>query len=919
VVTTRLFGKGCRLESLEEGLNESTRVQALFQCSASELGVRPKRICAALFFGSRMLRDTETLAETSVTPFGSVVDVWVGEGGGMPTGLDGQQTIEDLSLQVLDLEAQLGAKVTILQERIRALSPLEVFGASGTPAPVDCSANERSALDSVESRMYVQAVITGLKKGKDLKDSDARKETEKQITALQSIAKVMEMRLRPAGGPDAELVFDTGLDDDETLLGLMSEIDRGEQRDGAVSKEELFASKFLKEGQNKDISRVFRTTFESDLSALENALAHLEESDFADYRRPLKVDGMIGIDKLSVFDRKASVQAVFDAAVEVMTLKSGQIPTEDVITVTIKGADRDSLEQLADICKSGSENLSLALKGLANTLLEDNSKLDFTAVKRAACRVPRVAGQRMEWVGSMGLNAMLARHLPPGTLTDGLAGVRHMSAKEAKLALAAFFEDAGALFLKTLHELRLATGSKSAVEANGKFQGFEGSFASLKDFHAGAEETLKLGYPNPDIMRGILLEHTAHSSATRLFATTNYCIATSLLIEYWWATFESSPTDAAVRKKACEQLRKIRSDRSDTEPMEVAALVDEAHPLFPGEVKDSFTQTLLVVTATAADHCFLSREALVEEADRAAGIKPVNTEASKRLVAAAREVAGSVLSTDEEWARGVTVMQRPDCLKWMAASSSILQTRPPAAKPPFELELKHGAALVGLVLPMSADRAERFIHAISNGVKRGLDLFQQQQLVIGAHIAARKTVVFGSYAGVDALRNELGTLSLDELKARAYDLSVDAAPQAGSAAETERAQLCEIIAASFVRTDLRADLETALSNARDCDLGGLVSKVEELVRAWGPAPAEASPSPEDWMKLAAERLDSEERWSEVEGWVRLYCGRFQGRTRVGLKALMERKAEDIRLYNLRDGEVLALYIYTGSSLELKGK
>ena len=219
-----------------------------------------------------------------------------------------------------------------------------------------------------------------------------------------------------------------------------------------------------------------------------------------------------------------------------------------------------------------------------------------------------------------------------------------MSDGEAQLVLAAFVEDAGARFRKTLDELRTATGSKSAVEANSKFQGFEGSFASLKDFHAGAEATLKLGYPNPDIMRGILLEHTAHSSATRLFATTNYCIATSLLIEYWWATFENSPTDAAVRKKACEQLRKIHNDRSDTEPVDAAALIDETHPLFPGEVTDSFAQTLLVVTATAADHCSLSREALAEESDRAAGIKPVDKEASKRLAAAAREAAGSFLS-----------------------------------------------------------------------------------------------------------------------------------------------------------------------------------------------------------------------------------------------------------------------------------
>jgi hypothetical protein len=920
-VTACLIGNEGKQEVAVEGLNESLRVQALLHRVAVEPGFRGfEGINAGIIFGSRMLRDTETLAEARIPPFGSVVDLCVCEGGGMPVpaGLEGQ-TINDSGLPIMiseigALEAQLEETVSRLQEKILALESLQGMRTSGqrTLLP-DCLAIEaRSTSDSAESRIYVRSVIDALKKGNDAKDADARKEVEKQITALESIASVMEMRLRPAGDLAAKLAFDTVLDDDETLLCLMSEIDQGEQRDGTVSREELFASTFLKDDQSKDISRVFMTTFESDLPALENALSHLEESDFIDYRRPLKVDFN---DTGSVFDRKASVQAVLDAAGAAMSSKSDQITTE--VMSTGMWADRVSLEQLADTCKCSSEQLSLALKCHSSSLLDDTSKLDFLAIKHTARRVPRVAGQRMEWVGSMGLNAMLARHLPPGTLTDGLAGVRRMSAREAELALMAFVEDAAALFLKALDELRAVTGSKSAVEANGKFQGFEGSFASLKDFHAGAEATLKLGYPNPDIMRGILLEHTAHSSATRLYATTNYCIATNLLIEYWWAIFEDSPTDAAVRKRACEQLRKIRYDRSDIEPMGASALAEDAHPLFPGEVTDSFVQTLLVVTATAADYCSFSQEALAEEANRATGIKPVDKDANKRLAAAAREASGSVLSTDEERARGVAVIQRPEVLKWITVSSSILKTPLPAAKSSFEFELKHGAALVGVVLPMSAARAGRFISDLSNRVKSALEHTQQQQLVIGAHIAARKTVVFGSYAGIDALRSELDTLSLRELKTRAHAIQEADAPQRGLTSDMERAQLCEEIVASFVRTDLRADLEIALSNARECDAAALDSKVENLMRAWGCAPATASSLPEDWIKHVAECLDSEKRWSEVEGWVRLYCGRFQGRTRVGLKTLISLKAEELRRYNLRDGEVMALYIYTGASLDSK--
>ena len=295
----------------------------------------------------------------------------------------------------------------------------------------------------------------------------------------------------------------------------------------------------------------------------------------------------------------------------------------------------------------------------------------------------------------------------------------------------------------------------------------------------------------------------------------------------------------------------------------------------------------------------------------------MDKDANKRLAAAAREASGSILSMDEERARSVAVMQRPDFLKWITVSSSILKTALPAEKSSFEFELKHGAALVGVVLPMSAARAERYISDLSNGVKGALEHTQQQQLVIGAHIAARKTVVFGSYAGIDALRNELDTLSLRELKTRAHSIQEADAPQRGLTSDMERAQLCEEIVALFVRTDLRADLEIALRNARECDAAALDSRLEKLMRAWGCAPAASSSLPEDRIKLVAECLNSEERWSEVEGWVRLFCGRFQGRTRVGLKALIARKAEELRQYNLRDGEVLALYIYTGVFLDLK--
>ena len=116
--------------------------------------------------------------------------------------------------------------------------------------------------------------------------------------------------------------------------------------------------------------------------------------------------------------------------------------------------------------------------------------------------------------------------------------------------LDAYCADVRRIFGAALAQVRAATGSKSAAEANSKFDGFQGSFATLDDFHAGAEATLQLGYPNPDIGKGIRLEHTEHPSVTRLFVTPNYRLATCLLVEYWWAVDPSAPPQAALDRLA---------------------------------------------------------------------------------------------------------------------------------------------------------------------------------------------------------------------------------------------------------------------------------------------------------------------------------------------------------------------------------
>ena len=88
-------------------------------------------------------------------------------------------------------------------------------------------------------------------------------------------------------------------------------------------------------------------------------------------------------------------------------------------------------------------------------------------LKAALRKVPRVSGQCTAWEQrAMGLDADLAQHLPPGTLDDGLVGLRDISDDDANRLLEAFFADARRKFISALGEARRVGCFQSAVEAN---------------------------------------------------------------------------------------------------------------------------------------------------------------------------------------------------------------------------------------------------------------------------------------------------------------------------------------------------------------------------------------------------------------------------------------------------------------------
>jgi hypothetical protein len=326
-------------------------------------------------------------------------------------------------------------------------------------------------------------------------------------------------------------------------------------------------------------------------------------------------------DVSKAFDRKASVKALFDA-------------------LDPKGrgwAKKEDLDaHAAKLQEEGKVTLAKALTDLARQLHSATAELDFLDVKREARQVPRVTGPRVDWARQTGLNTALARQLPPGTLEDGLAGVRGMPLAEARRAVDAFLEDARVRILTALVGTKEAKGSKSAAEVNSKFAGgFQGSFATLDDFHKGAAETLNLGYPNPDTGKGIWYEHTQHPSAEKLFKTTNYSIVSNMLLEYAFAVYsQTNDREKKVLDRAYTLMKGL------VEARDGAVTAKRAEDLFfSGEVGDSFVESL-VLFKVPQDTALQS----LQESDKTLG--------DKAKLAAAAFLNTWELVTPEEKARG---------------------------------------------------------------------------------------------------------------------------------------------------------------------------------------------------------------------------------------------------------------------------
>jgi hypothetical protein len=152
--------------------------------------------------------------------------------------------------------------------------------------------------------------------------------------------------------------------------------------------------------------------------------------------------------------------------------------------------------------------------------------------------VPRVKGERVQWVRTLGLEGLLARHLPLGNFADQLGGIKDMAEEELSVAVQRFIAEVPAVVSAGLKQLkgRAAAsqfGSKVQEHINSKFTldgAFVGKFATLDDFYKGPEELI--GTPNPKIMQGMQTEHCLRGNSQRKFTTGNYNLTTTPATEW---------------------------------------------------------------------------------------------------------------------------------------------------------------------------------------------------------------------------------------------------------------------------------------------------------------------------------------------------------------------------------------------------
>ena len=193
------------------------------------------------------------------------------------------------------------------------------------------------------------------------------------------------------------------------------------------------------------------------------------------------------------------------------------------------------------------------LPGHSDTAISKSVEPDGISLdgfKKAFNEVPRVRGDRLQFIRSLKLDAKLARLLRKGSALDGMSGLLEMP----NIELEQHIEDVCRRFVsivhwslcKGLHKLRKASRRDSVVQEhiNSKFvmdRAFVGCFATLNDFYKGPEALI--GVPNPDIRRGMKQEHCKRKNAKVEFVADNYNVRTCPYTEWLFVVNPAKGSD----------------------------------------------------------------------------------------------------------------------------------------------------------------------------------------------------------------------------------------------------------------------------------------------------------------------------------------------------------------------------------------
>ena len=174
--------------------------------------------------------------------------------------------------------------------------------------------------------------------------------------------------------------------------------------------------------------------------------------------------------------------------------------------------------------------------------------------------MPRVKGERVQWARRLGLEGLLAKHLPLGSFSDQLSGIKKVTKEELKAAIERFIADVPSVIEHGVEVLKAAgkagSASSSAVQEhiNTKFAlegAFVGKFATLDDFHKGPEGLI--GTPNPKIMVGMEIEHCRRGNCSTEFTSGNYNLTTTPITEWEFVVmprdgvpYPHTPSDKAL-------------------------------------------------------------------------------------------------------------------------------------------------------------------------------------------------------------------------------------------------------------------------------------------------------------------------------------------------------------------------------------